>query len=64
MASASKVPIDGVCDARFTRVRDVFIENFESRGELGAAVAVTLDTQPRRKDPRADGRMASAPTTR
>jgi len=31
---------------------------------LCGAVAVTLDTQPRRKDPRADGRLASAPTTR
>jgi hypothetical protein len=30
---------------------------------LCGAVAVTLDTQPRRKDPRADGRLASAPTT-
>jgi CubicO group peptidase (beta-lactamase class C family) len=46
MASASNVSIDGVCDPRFNRVRDVFVENFESRGELGAAVAVTVDNHP------------------
>src|SRR5271166_6109991 len=50
MASASSVaqnvPIDGVCDPCFTRVREVFVENFGSRGELGAAVAVTIDNRP------------------
>lgn len=33
----------GKVDARFSRVRDTFAEGFASRGELGAAVAVTLD---------------------
>jgi CubicO group peptidase (beta-lactamase class C family) len=33
----------GHVDARFSRVRDVFAEGFVSHGELGAAVAVTLD---------------------
>jgi len=35
--------IDGTCDPRFTPVRDAFRENFNSRGELGAAVTVTVD---------------------
>jgi CubicO group peptidase (beta-lactamase class C family) len=38
--------IDGICERRFERVRDVFAENFRSRGEVGAAVAVTLDGRP------------------
>ena len=33
----------GKVDARFSRVREVFAEGFVSHGELGAAVAVTLD---------------------
>ena len=35
--------IDGFCDPRFTSVADAFAENFESRGEVGASVCVTLD---------------------
>ncbi|MEU9288252.1 serine hydrolase domain-containing protein [Streptomyces sp. NPDC048275] len=35
--------VQGHCDARFTAVRAAFEENFHDRGELGAAVAVTLD---------------------
>ncbi|MFJ3821099.1 serine hydrolase domain-containing protein [Streptomyces nodosus] len=35
--------IDGRCDPRFTAVREAFEENFRTRGELGAAVAVTVD---------------------
>jgi CubicO group peptidase (beta-lactamase class C family) len=35
-------PIDGVCDRRFAAVRDAFVTNFAERGELGAAVAVTV----------------------
>lgn len=34
--------IDGQCDARFDAVRAAFAENFQSRGEVGAAVSVTL----------------------
>ncbi|MCW8376547.1 serine hydrolase domain-containing protein [Streptomyces justiciae] len=35
--------IQGHCDARFAAVRTAFEENFRDRGELGAAVTVTLD---------------------
>jgi CubicO group peptidase (beta-lactamase class C family) len=37
--------IHGECDSRFTRVRDVFEENFRKDLEIGAAVAVTVDGQ-------------------
>jgi CubicO group peptidase (beta-lactamase class C family) len=37
------VRIEGTCDPRFERVRAAFAENFEKRGEYGAAVAVTID---------------------
>lgn len=37
---------EGTCDARFNRVREQFLENFRSRGELGAAVHVTVDGRP------------------
>ena len=36
-------PIEGHCDARFARVRDAFAGNFAVHGEVGAAVAITLD---------------------
>jgi CubicO group peptidase (beta-lactamase class C family) len=32
--------IEGVCDPRFSRVRDAFADNFETTPEVGAAVAV------------------------
>jgi len=35
--------IQGVCDSRFGRVRDVFAENFARDEEVGATVAVVLD---------------------
>jgi CubicO group peptidase (beta-lactamase class C family) len=35
--------IHGHCDPRFTAVRTAFEENFRHRGELGAAVALTVD---------------------
>ena len=35
--------VEGNCDSRFRAVRDAFCENFASRGELGAAVTVTVD---------------------
>ncbi|MGW4673039.1 serine hydrolase domain-containing protein [Streptomyces sp. NPDC004324] len=35
--------VHGHCDARFSAVRAAFEENFRGRGELGAAVSVTLD---------------------
>src|SRR5262245_2141769 len=33
----------GLCDARFATVQDVFAENFEKRGDVGAAVCVYVD---------------------
>jgi CubicO group peptidase (beta-lactamase class C family) len=38
--------IEGGCDARFTPVRDALADNFRARGELGAAVSVTVDGRP------------------
>jgi CubicO group peptidase (beta-lactamase class C family) len=38
--------IEGECDPRFDRVKQAFIENFERRAEVGAAVAVTLGGRP------------------
>ncbi|MDX2541713.1 serine hydrolase domain-containing protein [Streptomyces sp. WI04-05B] len=35
--------VHGDCDARFSAVRTAFEENFRDRGELGAAVSVTVD---------------------
>ncbi|MGX1267808.1 serine hydrolase domain-containing protein [Streptomyces phaeoluteigriseus] len=35
--------VHGHCDERFAAVRATFEENFRERGELGAAVAVTVD---------------------
>ncbi|EFL29987.1 beta-lactamase [Streptomyces viridochromogenes DSM 40736] len=40
--SENEVQVRGHCDARFTAVREAFEENFRERGELGAAVAVTV----------------------
>jgi CubicO group peptidase (beta-lactamase class C family) len=37
------VKIEGTCDPKFSRVKDTFAENFEKRGEVGAAAAVMLD---------------------
>ena len=40
------VAIQGTCSPRFVRVREVFAENFRSRDEIGAAVALTVDGEP------------------
>lgn len=40
---ASVPEIHGSCDERFARVLRVFGENFRERGEIGAAVAITVD---------------------
>jgi len=40
------MPTGGTCDARFAAVREAFAENFASRGEPGAAVAVTVGGKP------------------
>jgi CubicO group peptidase (beta-lactamase class C family) len=37
------VQIEGNCDARFRRVKEVFASNFANGLEVGAAVAITLD---------------------
>jgi len=38
--------IDGMCDPRLRGVGDAFAENFARHGEVGAAVAVTVDGKP------------------
>ncbi len=35
--------IEGICDPRFEAVRDAFAENFVRHGEVGAAVALSID---------------------
>ena len=42
----SEVEIHGECDPRFAGVREAFEENFTERGDIGAAVAVTIDGEP------------------
>jgi len=39
-------PIHGSCDPRFARVREALVENFRSHGEVGAAVALSIDGKP------------------
>lgn len=34
--------VHGICDAKFTRVREAFAQNFSARGDVGASVAVVL----------------------
>ena len=43
---ASEFRIEGECDKRFENVKKAFAENFEKRGELGAAVSIVLDGKP------------------
>ncbi len=43
---AEQVEIQGQVDPRFARIKDVFAENFAAKGEVGAAVAITLDNGP------------------
>jgi CubicO group peptidase (beta-lactamase class C family) len=43
---AEQVEIQGQVDPRFARIKDVFAENFAAKGEVGAAVAITLDNAP------------------
>jgi len=35
--------VHGTCDSKFSGVLDAFVENFDKRGEVGAAVSITLD---------------------
>jgi len=43
---ADNVEIQGQIDPRFNRVKEAFAENFAAKGEVGAAVAITLDNRP------------------
>jgi CubicO group peptidase (beta-lactamase class C family) len=43
---AAEFKIEGEVDKRFENVRKAFAENFETRGELGAAVAMVIDGRP------------------
>ena len=36
-------PVEGKCDPRFAAVRTAFADNFAKHGEIGAAVAVSID---------------------
>src|SRR5947209_4718034 len=38
--------VDGLCDSAFAAVREEFKRNFSERGEVGAAVYVTVDGKP------------------
>ena len=40
------IPIQGLCDPRFTAVHEVFRENFAQRGDIGAAVCVYAEGKP------------------
>jgi CubicO group peptidase (beta-lactamase class C family) len=42
----AEVHIEGTCDPGFERVREAFAGNFAQRGDVGAAVAVTIDGRP------------------
>jgi len=37
------IEVQGICDARFRRVREAFVENFRERGEVGASLALMVD---------------------
>jgi len=38
--------VEGQCDPRFRGLLDAFAENFETRGEVGASLAVTIEGRP------------------
>ncbi len=42
----TSIEISGECDTRFRAVQDALAENFALHGEVGAAVAVTIDGRP------------------
>lgn len=43
---AASVPIQGVCPDRFAKVREAFIANFETLGDVGASAAVYIHGEP------------------
>ena len=40
------IEVHGRCDTRFSAVRDAFVRNFEEFGDVGGAMAVTIDGKP------------------
>src|SRR5205085_4213185 len=46
LLGAMPAPIDGRCDPRFAAVREAFAQNFADRGEVGAAVAISIGGRP------------------
>lgn len=38
--------VEGFCDAKFGGVLDAFVQNFESRGEVGASCAISIEGKP------------------
>lgn len=42
VAHAEPLPVDGICDRRFAAIRDAFLTNFTERGDVGAAVTVSV----------------------
>src|SRR5437016_10504273 len=49
VARGAPPSIEGLCDRRFAAVRDAFASNFVERGEVGAAVAVSVAGRGRRR---------------
>lgn len=45
-SATTGVPISGTCEPGFEAVREAFEANFRDRGDVGAAVCVTLDGRP------------------
>ena len=44
--TTTTIEVHGQCEQRFSGVREAFAENLERFGEIGAAVAVTIDGRP------------------
>src|SRR5262245_47907077 len=40
---SDSIPVHGTCDPRFTKVKDLFQQSFDSGEEIGAAVSFVLD---------------------
>ena len=43
---ATDIKVEGSCDSHFAALRDAFVENFQTLGETGAALALTVDRKP------------------
>ncbi|HSP96387.1 MAG TPA: serine hydrolase domain-containing protein [Candidatus Dormibacteraeota bacterium] len=44
--TAAALPVDGLCDPRFAPVREAFVANLTERGDVGAAVAISVGGRP------------------